>query len=49
VSSCTVEAELKSGPDRKKMSWVHEKEHVLKKKGTGYGIYQSDVICSTVG
>ena len=35
--------------DGKKMSWVHEKEHVLKKKGAGRGIHQSDVICSTVG
>ena len=35
--------------DGKKMSWVHEKEHALKKKGAGRGIHQSDVICSTVG
>ncbi|KAF9780595.1 hypothetical protein BJ322DRAFT_1101413 [Thelephora terrestris] len=35
--------------DGKKMSWVHEKEHTLKKKGVGRGIHQSDVICSTVG
>ena len=35
--------------DGKKMSWVHEKEHALKKKGVGRGIHQSDVICSTVG
>ena len=35
--------------DGKKMSWVHEKEHVLKKKGAGRGIHQSDVICSTIG
>ncbi|KAF9642133.1 hypothetical protein BDM02DRAFT_3106013 [Thelephora ganbajun] len=33
----------------KKMSWVHEKEHALKKKGAGRGIHQSDVICSTMG
>ena len=35
--------------DGKKMSWVHKKEHMLKKKGAGRGIHQSDVICSTVG
>ena len=35
--------------DGKKMSWVHKKEHALKKKGVGRGIHQSDVICSTVG
>ena len=35
--------------DGKKMSWVHAKEHALKKKGAGRGIHQSDVICSTVG
>jgi len=34
--------------DGKKMSWVHEKEHALKKKGAGRGVHQSDVICSTV-
>ena len=31
------------------MRRVHKKEHALKKKGVGYGIHQSDVICSTVG
>ena len=35
--------------DGKKMSWVHEKEHALKKKGVGRGIHQSNMICSTVG
>ena len=35
--------------DGKKMSWVHEKEHALKKKGAGRGIHQSNMICSTVG
>ena len=35
--------------DGMKKSWVHENEHVLKKKGVGRGIHQSDVICSTVG
>lgn len=35
--------------DGQKMSWVHENEHALKKKGVGRGIHQSDVICSTVG
>ena len=35
--------------DGKKKSWVHENEHTLKKKGVGWGIHQSDVICSTVG
>ncbi|KAF9649985.1 hypothetical protein BDM02DRAFT_3260022 [Thelephora ganbajun] len=34
--------------DGKKMSWVYEKEHALKKKGAGRGIHQSDVICSTM-
>jgi len=33
----------------KKKSWVHENEHALKKKGVGWGIHQSDVICSTMG
>ena len=35
--------------DGKKKSWVHENKHMLKKKGVGRGIHQSDVICSTVG
>lgn len=35
--------------DGKKMSWVHQRGHALKKKGAGRGIHQSDVICSTVG
>ena len=35
--------------DGKKKSWVHENEHALKKKGVGWGIHQSDVICSTTG
>ena len=35
--------------DGKKMSWVHKKEHTLKKKGAGRGIHQSDVICSMIG
>jgi hypothetical protein len=35
--------------DGKKKSWVHKNEHVLKKKGVGWGIHQSDVICSTMG
>ena len=26
-----------------------EGEHALKKKGVGWGIHQSDVICSTMG
>jgi len=34
--------------DGKKKSWVHENEHALKKKGVGWGIHQSDVICSTM-
>ena len=35
--------------DGKKMSWIHENKHTLKKKGVGQGIHQSDVICSMVG
>lgn len=35
--------------DGKKMSWVHKKEHTLKKKGVGCGIHQSNVIYLTVG
>ena len=35
--------------DGPKKSWVHKNKHALKKKGIGWGIHQSDVICSTVG
>ena len=35
--------------DGKKKSWVHKNEHVLKKKGVGHGIHQSNVIYSMVG
>jgi hypothetical protein len=35
--------------DGKSKSWVLEGEHALKKKGVGWGIHHSDVICSTVG
>jgi hypothetical protein len=30
-------------------SWVLEGEHALKKKGVGWGMHQSDFICSTFG
>ncbi|KAJ4496252.1 hypothetical protein C8J55DRAFT_414344 [Lentinula edodes] len=29
--------------------WVFQNQHMLRKKGVGRGIHQSDVICSTVG
>jgi hypothetical protein len=32
-----------------KKSWVFQDEHMLRKKGPGHGLHQSDVICSTVG
>ena len=35
--------------DAKENTWVLEDQHPLRKKGTGRGIHQSDVICSTVG
>jgi hypothetical protein len=35
--------------DAKAKSWVFENQHMLRKKGVGRGLHQSDVICSTVG
>ena len=35
--------------DGKAKSWVLDNQHMLRKKGVGRGIHQSDVICSTVG
>lgn len=35
--------------DSRAKSWVLEDQHVLRKKGVGRGIHQSDIICSTVG
>lgn len=29
--------------------WVFMGQHKLQKKGTGCGIHQSDIICSTIG
>lgn len=35
--------------DGRTKSWVLDGEQLLKKKGVGHGIHQSDVICSTYG
>lgn len=35
--------------DSRAKSWVLEDQHLLRKKGVGRGIHQSDIICSTVG
>jgi hypothetical protein len=35
--------------DAKERSWVLEDQHMLRKKGVGRGLHQSDIICSTVG
>jgi len=33
--------------DGQPKSWVLEGEHALKKKGVGWGMHQSEFICST--
>lgn len=35
--------------DSRAKSWVLEDQHVLRKKGVGRGIHQSDIICTTIG
>jgi len=35
--------------DATQKSWVFDGEHKLQKKGVGWGIHRSNVICSTVG
>jgi hypothetical protein len=35
--------------DARAKLWVLEDQHALQKKGVGWGIHKSDVICSTVG
>jgi hypothetical protein len=46
---CAHDEMTSQANDDIKSSWVLEGKHVLKKKGIGCGLHQSDIICSTFG
>jgi hypothetical protein len=46
---CSHDESTSQANDSCEKSWVLGDEHMLRKKGAGRGLHQSDVICSTIG